>query len=57
MRKTSERKKVCELCGLDIEKPLFILKTQDGELWFCCEGCKSIYQLLNRHQSPPRPQK
>jgi hypothetical protein len=32
MRKMSETKKVCGLCGLAIEKPLFSLKIQDTEV-------------------------
>lgn len=54
MLEMSERKKVCKLCGLRIKKPLFSLKIQDGEPWFYCEGCKSIYQLLHRQQTPPK---
>jgi hypothetical protein len=46
-------KRVCDLCGLDVETPGFKLKTKDGEKAFCCEGCKGIYQLLNEDQDLP----
>ncbi len=43
----SDEKKVCDLCGLDIEVAGFELNTKEGEKRFCCEGCKGIYQMLH----------
>ena len=37
----------CNLCGLPVEIFVFSLKTPQAEKVFCCEGCKSIFQLLN----------
>ena len=37
----------CNLCGLPVEIFAFSLKTTQGEKLFCCEGCKSIFKLLN----------
>ncbi|TAN66999.1 MAG: metal-binding protein [Methylobacter sp.] len=49
----TDTKKVCDLCGLDVETPGFTLKTKEGDKAFCCEGCKGIYQLLNEDQILP----
>ena len=49
----TDTKKVCDLCGLDVETPGFMLKTKEGDKSFCCEGCKGIYQLLNEDQILP----
>ncbi|MCF7966858.1 heavy metal translocating P-type ATPase metal-binding domain-containing protein [Methylobacter sp. Wu8] len=51
----TDTKKVCDLCGLDVETPSFTLKTKEGDKAFCCEGCKGIYQLLNEDQILPDP--
>lgn len=48
MRKT---KIACELCMQPVLVAGFELNTESGEKKFCCEGCKSIYQLLNPPQS------
>ncbi len=40
----------CALCGLDVEVGGFSLKTVDGVKLFCCEGCLSVYRLLNSDQ-------
>lgn len=50
----SDTKKVCELCGLPVATQGFKLKTKDGEKVFCCEGCKSIYQMLHKDQILPK---
>ena len=39
--------KACALCGQPVEIPGFKLETTEGQKDFCCEGCLSIYQLLN----------
>ncbi len=49
----SNEKKVCDLCGLDIEVAGFELNTNDGEKRFCCEGCKGIYQMLHESEIVP----
>jgi hypothetical protein len=53
----TDTKKVCDLCGLRVETPGFILKTKEGDKAFCCEGCKGIYQLLNKDQLLPKSDK
>ena len=37
----------CALCSQPVKITGFALTTQEGLKRFCCEGCKSIYQLLN----------
>jgi transposase-like protein len=46
----TDTNKVCDLCGLTVEVSGFTLKTKEGFKLFCCEGCKSIFQLLNEDQ-------
>ncbi len=43
----SDKKSDCNLCGLSIEILGFTLNTPQGVKVFCCEGCKSIFKLLN----------
>ncbi len=40
----------CELCEQPVLVNHFVLNTPKGDKLFCCEGCKSIYQLLNPDQ-------
>ena len=49
----TDTEKACDLCGLTVETSGFILKTKEGDKFFCCEGCKGIYQLLNDGQILP----
>lgn len=38
----------CDLCGQPVKVPGFELDVApDGVKKFCCEGCLSIFQLLN----------
>jgi len=37
----------CALCGLPVEVEGFSVETVDGLKLFCCEGCLSVYRLLN----------
>ncbi len=46
----SDDKKSCDLCGLAIEVTGFELETIEGEKFFCCEGCKGIYQMLHEEE-------
>ena len=46
----SDKKRQCDLCGLDVEVDGFELKTTEGDKQFCCEGCKGIYQMLHEEQ-------
>ncbi|MDC9728490.1 MAG: heavy metal translocating P-type ATPase metal-binding domain-containing protein [Methyloprofundus sp.] len=39
--------KKCDLCGLDVEVDGFQVSTTEGLKLFCCEGCLSVYRLLN----------
>ena len=46
----SDDKKVCDLCGLNVEVSGFTLTTKEDKKDFCCEGCKGIYQMLHEDQ-------
>ena len=46
----SENRSDCSLCGLPVEIVGFTLTTPQGEKVFCCEGCKSIFKLLNKNE-------
>jgi transposase-like protein len=46
----TDTNKVCDLCGLTVEVSGFTLTTKESHKSFCCEGCKSIFQLLNEDQ-------
>jgi len=46
----SDKKEVCDLCGLAVEVEGFKLKTKEGDKEFCCEGCKGIFQMLHEDQ-------
>jgi hypothetical protein len=48
-----DTKKECDLCGLTVEISGFALKTLEGDKFFCCEGCKGIYQMLHDAQVLP----
>ena len=37
----------CVLCSQPVQITGFKLETKEGQKDFCCEGCLSIYQLLN----------
>jgi len=39
--------KVCDLCSLPVEVDGFQVETTEGVKIFCCEGCLSVYRLLN----------
>ena len=56
-----DNKKECDLCGLAVEIHGFELKTTEGQKYFCCEGCKGIYQMLHEKQIladvPDKPNK
>lgn len=49
MAKT-DRDNLCDLCGLAVELNGFELNTVEGNKRFCCEGCKSIYQMFNEEK-------
>ncbi|MFW5443537.1 MAG: heavy metal translocating P-type ATPase metal-binding domain-containing protein [Methylococcaceae bacterium] len=40
-------KEPCPLCSQPVQISGFRLETKEGQKDFCCEGCLSIYQLLN----------
>jgi len=40
-------KSSCALCSQPVQIAGFKLETREGRKDFCCEGCLSIYQLLN----------
>ena len=46
-------KEPCALCSQPVEINAFRLNTKEGEQNFCCEGCLSIYQLLNQDKLLP----
>jgi hypothetical protein len=43
----------CVLCSQPVEITGFRLETKEGPKHFCCEGCLSIYQLLNEDKLLP----
>ncbi len=43
----------CVLCGQPVEITGFSLTTGSGLQQFCCAGCLSIYQLLNKDNVKP----
>ncbi|NOV28549.1 metal-binding protein [Methylomonas sp. LW13] len=45
-----DSKPQCGLCGQRVLIPGFELNTLLGEKKFCCEGCRSIFQLLHSEQ-------
>jgi hypothetical protein len=49
----SDKKGLCDLCGLALEVGGFMLKTKEGDKQFCCEGCKGIFQMLHEDQVLP----
>ena len=51
----SDKKNICDLCGLVVEVDGFKLKTKDGDKQFCCEGCKGIFQMLHEDQVLSEP--
>lgn len=51
----SDKKEICDLCGLAVEVKGFSLKTKDGDKTFCCEGCKGIFQMLHEDQVLAEP--
>ncbi|TPQ27225.1 metal-binding protein [Methylomonas koyamae] len=44
------QKSGCDLCGQPVLIGGFKLNTVQGPKKFCCEGCRSIFQLLNAEQ-------
>ena len=53
----SDKKEICDLCGLAVEVEGFELKTKEGDKKFCCEGCKGIFQMLHEDQVLSEPVK
>ncbi len=51
----SDKKEICDLCGLVVEVKGFKLKTKEGDKEFCCEGCKGIFQMLHDDQVLAEP--
>lgn len=37
----------CDLCGLPVPKDGLDLRTPERDFFFCCEGCRGIWQMLN----------
>lgn len=52
----SDKKEVCDLCGLAVEVEGFKLNTKEGSKEFCCEGCKGIFQMLHEDQVLSEPE-
>ncbi|MFM8340599.1 MAG: heavy metal translocating P-type ATPase metal-binding domain-containing protein [Methylomonas sp.] len=48
MNQTSD---LCVYCKSLPSSSGFKLKTKEGEKLFCCQGCLSIYQMLNTDNS------
>jgi hypothetical protein len=55
----TDTKRLCALCGLEVEIAGFQLQTTQGEKHFCCAGCKGLYRLLypqqQLEQTPDQP--
>jgi len=47
-------KEPCALCDQPVEVTGFKIETIEGLKKFCCEGCKSIYHLLNEDKLLPK---
>jgi len=47
-------KEPCALCSQPVEITGFEVVTIEGLKKFCCEGCKSIYHLLNEDKLLPK---
>ncbi|WP_152565116.1 metal-binding protein [Methylobacter marinus] len=45
-----ETKEYCPLCGQPVEIQDYVLNTPTARLHFCCTGCLSIYQLVNKEK-------
>jgi hypothetical protein len=43
----------CDLCSQPVEIQGFFLDTREGRKVFCCPGCQSIFQLLERINNTP----
>ena len=43
---TSEKSNICMHCGADCGKQAVVW----NDLPFCCNGCKTVYQLLNENK-------
>ncbi|MGJ0489338.1 MULTISPECIES: hypothetical protein [Methylobacter] len=50
-----EAKEYCPLCGQPVEIPGYTINTITGRLRFCCAGCLSIYQLVNKEKLKTNP--
>jgi hypothetical protein len=50
-----EAKEYCPLCDQPVEIPGYTLNTATGRLRFCCAGCLSIYQLINKEKLVTNP--
>jgi hypothetical protein len=46
----TEQETRCELCNLPVKVTGFTLGAADAKLFFCCEGCLSVYRMLNFEQ-------
>lgn len=42
-----ETNALCDLCELTVDIEGFEVDTIEGLKYFCCEGCLSVYRLLN----------
>ncbi|GAB6042551.1 heavy metal translocating P-type ATPase metal-binding domain-containing protein [Endothiovibrio diazotrophicus] len=43
----------CDLCALPVEHDVFPVRTAEGTLHFCCDGCRGIYRMLHQPQELP----
>ena len=44
---------VCDLCSLAVEHDVYRVRTAEGTLHFCCDGCRGIYRMLHEPQELP----
>lgn len=52
----SDSDRPCDLCSLPVGIKPFVLRFEDKDLKFCCEGCLGIYQMLHDIKEIPAAQ-
>ncbi len=49
-------KSTCDLCGLPLKHGSVVCKEFDTPIYFCCNGCRQVYQMLMAASNDPDPQ-
>lgn len=45
----------CQLCGLPLPDQNIMLEIEHRRLYFCCEGCRGIYQMIGGKPESTNP--